>query len=351
MPLKHSAMTHSSERDRPELSIVVPVYNEEENVLPMTEAVRGSLAEMGPWELVFVDDGSTDETAPRVRAVAREDDRVRLVRLSRNYGQTLAMQAGFDHSRGEIVVTIDGDLQNDPRDIPRLVAKLREGYDLVAGYRENRKDPFLTRRLPSMVANWLIRRVTSVPTRDTGCSLKAYRRSLIDRLPLYSDLHRFLPALAAGTAAARITEIPVRHHERRYGTTKYGLRRVVQTLADLLTILMIRSFRERPLTLFGFGAGAAAALGMVFGLLFLVVFLTTGGSDANAFVLPGTGILWLLLSGYLLMLGLVCEVIVRKVRERRRDLPIAAEYRPPGDAVVATGRATDPDPGPGPASE
>jgi glycosyltransferase involved in cell wall biosynthesis len=209
--------------ERLSLSVVVPLFDEEENVEPLVGAVQDALDIRASWELILVDDGSGDAT-PEIGARAAEADaRVRLVRLARNYGQTAAMQAGFDQARGSVIVTMDGDLQNDPDDIPRLLTKLNEGYDLVIGYREGRKDRWLTRKVPSWVANRLIGWITGVRIRDNGCSLKAYRRELLERLHLYSDMHRFIPAVAAATAGARIAEIPVRHHSRLRGTSKYGL--------------------------------------------------------------------------------------------------------------------------------
>jgi glycosyltransferase involved in cell wall biosynthesis len=314
---------------RPDLSVVVPLHNEEESVAPLVYAVQRALASHPSWELVLVDDGSWDRTAARAAAIAAESPRVVLVRLARNYGQTLAMQAGFDAARGSVVVSMDGDLQNDPEDIPRLVATLEQGYDLVAGYRERRQDKLLTRRVPSWVANRIIRSVTGVNIRDNGCSLKAYRRAALDRMHLYSDMHRFLPALAAATAGARITEIPVRHHARRFGRSKYGLSRILKILADLLTMLMIAWFRERPLALFGLGA--AGALGLA-GFFFVVSVLAVEGPSvelADAYVLPAAALLWLLLACYLIMLGLLGEVAVRRAREEHSELlPIALETSP-----------------------
>jgi len=314
---------------RPDLSVVVPLHNEEESVAPLVYAVQQALASHPSWELVLVDDGSRDRTAARAAAIAAESPRVVLVRLARNYGQTLAMQAGFDAARGSVVVSMDGDLQNDPEDILRLVATLEQGYDLVAGYRERRQDKLLTRRLPSWVANRIIRAVTGVNIRDNGCSLKAYRRAALDRMHLYSDMHRFLPALAAATAGARITEISVRHHARRFGRSKYGLSRILKILADLLTMLMIAWFRERPLALFGLGA--AGALGLA-GFFFAVSVLLVEGPSvelADAYVLPAAALLWLVLACYLLMLGLLGEVAVRRAREEHTELlPIAVERSP-----------------------
>jgi glycosyltransferase involved in cell wall biosynthesis len=310
---------------RPVLSVVVPLFNEEESVGPLVEAVRDALGTQSDWELVMVDDGSRDGTPEVAAARAEADARVRLVRLARNYGQTQAMQAGFDAARGDVVVSMDGDLQNDPRDIPMLVAKLAEGYDLVAGYRQRRQDKVITRKVPSWVANRLIRAITGVQIRDNGCSLKAYRRATLDRLHLYSDMHRFLPAVAAATAGARITEVPVRHHARRFGHSKYGLSRILKILADLLTITMIAWFRERPIVMFGIGAAAALAMSAAFAAGSLLALTQLREGMVNAYVLPAAAMLWLMLAGYLVMLGLVGEVALRKAREREELLPIAVE--------------------------
>ena len=310
----------------PQLSVVVPLFNEEDNVRPLVQAVRGALAGHPAWEAVLVDDGSRDRTAEIAADLAAQDPRIRLVLLARNYGQTQAMQAGFDAANGDIVVSMDGDLQNDPADIPRLVAKLAEGYDLVAGYRVRRQDHLIRRKIPSWVANRLIRAITGVNIRDNGCSLKAYRRAALERMHLYSDMHRFLPALAAATAGARITEIPVQHHARRFGQSKYGLSRILKILADLLTIKMISSFRERPLVLFGTGALCALALGLAAGLLAEFAALQSNAEIAKAYVFPSAALLFVMLACYLVMLGLVGEVALRRAREASDDpLPIAVE--------------------------
>jgi len=317
--------------EAPALSIVVPVYNEEESVGPLVAAVREALAGAPAWELLLIDDGSRDATAAVAERLAAEDDRVRLIRLARNYGQTAAMQAGFDHARGAVVVSMDGDLQNDPCDIPRLVARLEEGYDLVAGVRQRRQDKLLTRKVPSYVANRVIRSITGVSITDNGCSLKAYRRELLERMHLYSEMHRFIPAVAAATAGARITEIPVRHHARRYGTSKYGLSRVAKVMADLLVVKMIHSFRHRPLVMFALGAAFALVIGATFAsaMLISVTSLLIGDvrpEGVRSFVIPGAALLWFGLAFYLLMLGLIAEV---ELRERghftRRHLPVVRE--------------------------
>jgi glycosyltransferase involved in cell wall biosynthesis len=303
------------------LSVVVPLYNEEESIPELVETVTRSLTWLDSWELVLVDDGSTDRTATVASGLTGVNGRVRLVQLARNFGQTAALQAGFHQAHGEIVVSMDGDLQNDPADIERLVAKLGEGYDLVAGYRVSRQDTLVTRKLPSWLANHVIHWMTGVPIRDNGCSLKAYRRELLDRLHLYSDMHRFIPAAAASTAGARIAEVAVRHHPRKYGISKYGLFRIVQVTADLLTLKMIHSFRERTLAMFAIGAFVALVLGVAFAA---GAFIALGGfrpEMANAFVLPSAALLWLGLAVYLLMLGLIAEVALREERRYAGELP------------------------------
>lgn len=306
-----------SEGEAPALSVVVPLFDEEENVGPLVSAVRRALEAGPPWELILVDDGSEDATAERAREEVAADGRVRLLRLARNYGQTTAMQAGFDDVRGEVVVTMDGDLQNDPRDIPRLLDRIESGYDLVAGYREDRKDPWLTRRLPSWAANHIIRLITGVDIRDNGCSLKAYRRDLVRNLSLYAELHRFVPAVAAATASVRIAEVPVRHHPRVRGESKYGLSRLWKVLVDLLAVTMIRWFRERPLTMFGLAALPALALGGLFGIRAALAY--AAGQGLDFVVYPGVILLWVSLAGYLLVLGLIAEVVLRRRRSASPD--------------------------------
>jgi glycosyltransferase involved in cell wall biosynthesis len=315
--------------DTPRLSVVVPLLNEEENVGILIERIQDVLASHIPWELILVDDGSQDRTAELALRRAAEDPRVRLLRLARRYGQSTAMQAGFDHARGEVVVTMDGDLQNDPQDILALVEKLEEGYDLVAGYRVQRQDTFVTRKVPSWIANRIIRYITDVDIRDNGCSLKAYQAPLLSRIRLYSDMHRFIPALAAGAAGALITEVPVRHHPRTRGTSKYGLSRVFMVLMDLLTIKMIRSFRDRPLRLFSAMAGMSALLSLLFVAASLLAALTFQEYKALSLVFPTVAALWLTLAASLLLLGLVGEVAVRQHKNSLLTPgPLAREIAP-----------------------
>jgi len=283
---------------------------------------QGLAAYPGSYEVVLVDDGSRDDTWAQVCAVA--NPQVRGLRLGRNVGQTAAMMAGFDHARGQVVVSLDGDLQNDPRDIPALIAKLDEGYDLVCGWRQQRQDKLLLRKVPSWVANRLIRWLTGVPITDNGCSLKAYRRDLLDRIPLYAEQHRFIPALSA-SVGARIAEMPVRHHARRFGESKYGISRTVKVLIDLLTLKMITTFRSRPLV--GFALAAVPALGaaVLFGVLWVVSWTQFGPEKASALVFPGAGLLAVGAALYLFMLGLVAEVALSSERVGINDTPTAAE--------------------------
>ena len=317
-----------------ELSIVVPLFNEVENVEPLVDAVRrvmeggDTLDDPEAWELLLVDDGSTDGTRGLGCRLARSDAHVQLLPLARNYGQTAAMQAGFDAARGRVVVSMDGDLQNDPADIPRLVRKLEEGFDLVVGYRVDRQDTLITRKVPSWIANRIIAWLTGVSIRDNGCSLKAYRRELLQRVVLYSDMHRFIPAMAVATAGARVAEIPVRHHARRAGSSKYGLSRIWKVLSDLLAIKMISSFRHRPLAMFGLGALVATAMALVFAVLTLIS--VPGGLRAGmayAFVFPSVVLVWATLAVYLLLLGLIGEVAIRGHRlSAAAKLPSVREW-------------------------
>jgi glycosyltransferase involved in cell wall biosynthesis len=313
--------------DQLDLSVVAPLYNESQNVGPLVEWILEALSGYpGRFEVILVDDGSRDDTWARVAAASANDPRVRGIGLGRNVGQTAAMMAGFDHARGRVIVSLDGDLQNDPRDIPALLAKLEEGYDLVCGWRQQRQDKFLLRKVPSWVANRIIRRLTGVQITDNGCSLKAYRRELLDRISLYAEQHRFIPALSA-SVGARITEMPVRHHARRFGESKYGISRTVKVLIDLLTLKMITTFKSRPLVGFAVAAMPALVLGVVFGALWLFSLTHFGIEKASALVFPGAGLLSVGVALYLFMLGLVAEVALSSERENWSNTPTAAEIR------------------------
>jgi glycosyltransferase involved in cell wall biosynthesis len=310
----------------PDLSVVAPLFNESENVRPLVEWILQALETYaGVFEVILVDDGSRDDTWTQIQAAAA-DPRVRGLRLGRNVGQTAAMMAGFDHAQGRVVVSLDGDLQNDPRDIPALIAKLDEGYDLVCGWRRQRQDKLLLRKVPSWIANRLIRRLTGVPITDNGCSLKAYRRDLLNRISLYAEQHRFIPALSA-SVGARITEMPVRHHARRFGESKYGISRTVKVLVDLLTLKMITTFKSRPLVGFALAALPAVGISLVFGALWFFSLTHFGSDKADALVFPGAGLLSIGVAFYLFMLGLVAEVALSSERTGTNDIPAAAEIR------------------------
>src|SRR5438105_2282208 len=245
------------------LSVLIPIKDERDNVGPLHERLTAVLAPTGwDYELVFVDDGSADDSFCLLDDIAARDDRVKVVRLRRNYGQTAALLAGIDWSRGDVLVTMDGDLQNDPADIPALLAKLDEGYDVVLGQRVNRRDSFVIRKLPSLMANWLIRKVTKIPFKDFGCTLRALRRDVAESLPLYGEMHRFVPALAL-QHGARMAQIPVRHHPRRAGVTKYNLPRTVRVMLDLLTVTFLANYITRPMHFLGAIGLSMMALGGV----------------------------------------------------------------------------------------
>ncbi len=290
-------------RVSPGLSVVLPVYNEAESVRPLYRKIRAACEALGePYEVVFVDDGSQDGTFAALEDLHRRDAEVSVVRFRKNYGQTAAMAAGFRAARGRVVVSMDGDLQNDPADIPRLLEKLDEGFDVVCGWRKDRQDTLLSRRVPSVIANWLIGRITGVPVHDSGCSLKAYRSQVIKRVALYAELHRFIPAMAT-LAGARVTEIPVRHHARRFGQSKYGIGRAWRVFLDLFLVTMLTGFAARPARWFGifsllaFGVGTAC----------LAALLVPGTSGI---VQPALALLFFALAGHLLAMGVMGEMVL-----------------------------------------
>lgn len=293
----------------PEVSVVVPVFDECESIPDLVEQLRTARRAMPPSEVIFVDDGSTDGTAAELRRAHLDDPSIQVVRLTRNFGQTAAMAAGFDHARGGVIVTIDADLQNDPADIPRLLAKLEEGYDVVSGWRVDRKDRLITRRFPSAVASWLISRSSRVRLHDYGCTLKAYRREVLEELELYGDAHRFLPALAA-RFGDRVAEIPVAHRPRAHGASKYGLSRVSKVFLDLLALPFMLRFFNRPIRFFGSVGVAALAAGG--GLLAWLAWerLALGHAIGDRPLLLA-GVLLALMGVQFVTLGLLGELVIR----------------------------------------
>ena len=280
-----------------ELSIIIPTFDEEENVEPLYQALMETVPALGrPFEIIFVDDGSRDRTFERLAAIAAHDARVRIIKLRRNCGQAPAMAAGIDHAQGDILVTMDADLQNDPADIGCLLAKLEEGHDLVVGWRYERQDKWLSRRLPSVIANRLIAAVTGVDVKDNGCTLKAFRAELIRKVPLYGEMHRFIPALAS-TVGCDLAEVKVRHHPRRHGQSKYGLSRVYRVLLDIIAIKTLITFAQRPLFCFFSVAAAALAVSILAALLSVVFIEASFVVFASVAVLAGSLALFLGFAG------------------------------------------------------
>jgi glycosyltransferase involved in cell wall biosynthesis len=291
------------------LSVVVPLYNEEDSIGPMYAALKGALDGFdAPYEIVFVDDGSRDDTLPKARRLAEMDATVRVIKFRRNCGQTPAMAAGIDEARGDIIVTMDGDLQNDPRDIRELIGHLEQGYDIAVGWRFNRQDKLWTRKIPSRIANRIIGKITGVPIRDNGCSLKAFRASVIKNVPLYSDMHRFIPAMAS-LAGARVIEVKVRHHARQFGKSKYGLNRIYKVLVDLLAIKTIVSFASQPLRWFALLAMPCLLASVVCLVAGVQGLLAPGGTISVS--LAGTGLLFGALAIFLLANGALAELVYK----------------------------------------
>lgn len=302
------------------LSVVVPLYNEEPNVVRLYEAMKDALAETrleGRYELVFVDDGSHDRTFEHLENLADGDRALKVIRFRRNYGQTAAMAAGIDFACGEIIVTMDGDLQNDPRDVLRLVECVEKDADIAVGWRFERKDKLLTRKIPSRIANWIIGKVTGVPIKDNGCSLKAYRSTVIKRVPLYNEMHRFIPAMSSITGA-RIVECKVRHHAREFGTSKYGLSRVYKVLFDLISIKMITAFTFRPLLWFG-----VLSIPFLFAIAIATVWMAIiwSADPSASLILPG-GVVLLSFNAvaFLMICGVLGELVPRTAEHRPASL-------------------------------
>jgi glycosyltransferase involved in cell wall biosynthesis len=282
----------------PELSIVVPLYNEEESIRPLYAAIVRAVVPLGiSFEIVFVDDGSRDATVRLADEIARSDPRVCLVKFRRNYGQTPAMAAGIAQASGDVIVTMDGDLQNDPADISALLRKIEEGYDIVVGWRFDRQDKLVSRKIPSRIANALIAKVTGVPIKDNGCSLKAYRANLIKKIPLYSEMHRFIPAMAS-IAGPKIAEIKVQHHARQFGQSKYGLSRIYKVLLDMMVIKTVASFTSRPLLWFGI-----LSVPMLLAAALAFAWTIVDGVTTGTFSLPiaGSGVIFL--SSVIILMG------------------------------------------------
>lgn len=305
----------------PDVTFIAPVFNEEDNVEPLVAELQSTGERLNRrFEIVLVDDGSSDETVPKLQALLPQYPNLRVVCLKRNFGQTPATAAGFAHARGKYIVTLDGDLQNDPADVPKLVAMMEdEGLDIIQGWRQNRKDNAIMRKLPSAIANWLIAKVTGVPMHDNGCSLKVYRAAIAKNVPLYGEMHRFIPALAS-IDGATIKEVPVAHRERNAGTSKYGISRTFKVMLDLLTVVLMKRFFTRPIHLFGRLGFILLGLSVLIGFYLLVVKFALGHSigDRPLFVLD---ILLFLTGMQMISTGLIAEIQVRTYYESQ-DKPI-----------------------------
>jgi len=295
------------------LSVVIPVFNEEETVPHLYAEVRAALEKLGtPHEVLVVDDGSTDGSLDRLVACTKDDPRWRVIALRRNFGQTAALAAGFDYARGEVIVTLDGDLQNDPEDIGKLLV-LAKDHDVVSGWRHPRQDPFLTRRLPSQTANWLISAVTGVRLHDYGCTLKAYRREVVQNLRLYGEMHRFIPAIASWMGIS-LAEVQTNHRPRRFGRSKYGLVRTLRVFLDLITVKFLLSFWTKPIQVFGLwglvmtGAGGALCA-------YLAALKLATGAEIGGRPLLLLGVLLLLLGVHAIGMGLLGEMLARVYHE------------------------------------
>ncbi|HWP49211.1 MAG TPA: glycosyltransferase [Candidatus Limnocylindrales bacterium] len=308
-----------------DLSVVIPVYNEETNIKILIPQVKSVLDKIKKtYEIILVDDGSSDGTFKTLKKLAEQDPNLKLVRFRRNFGQTAALSAGFDLARGKVVIPMDGDLQNDPEDIPRLLEKMEEGYDVVSGWRENRKDRFLTRKLPSYLANKLISITTRVHLHDYGCTLKAYKKEILDGIQLYGEMHRFIPALASWMGV-RVAEIKVNHRPREYGNSKYGLSRTIKVLLDLINVKFLLSYSTKPLHLFG----SIGLFFMVCSLFLLIVSLSfkftyhTLLSNNSTFLLS---IIFFLVGIILICMGLLGEIMVRMYYEsQHKPIYVIAE--------------------------
>jgi glycosyltransferase involved in cell wall biosynthesis len=306
---------------KPDISIVIPLYNEVDNVAPLHARLMEAASALGvPFELVYVDDGSRDATFATLRTVTCTDEQALLIRFRRNFGQTAAIAAGVAQASGDIIVLMDADLQNDPADIPLLLAKMHEGYDVVSGWRRDRQDPFFSRRLPSIAANWLIARLTGVPLHDLGCTLKAYRSEVIKNIALYGEMHRLIP-IYASWVGARIAEVPVQHYSRLHGHSKYGgWTRTFKVLLDLLTALFLGGYGTKPMYFFGWLAALLCGSGTLCGLIVLYERLGLGiYAHRNPLLLLAVFVF--LLGVQSLTFGLLAEMNVRIYHESQ-DKPV-----------------------------
>src|SRR3989339_737250 len=299
----------------PQLSVVVPLLNEQENIMPLYEQIKKALSDKFTYEIIFIDDGSAELGLDILCDMQKNDENVRVIRLRRNFGQTAALSAGFDYARGQIITPLDADLQNDPADIPAMVEKLKEGYDVVSGWRKDRQDKALSRRLPSVTANWLIAKITGVELHDFGCTLKAYRREVLEQTRLYGEMHRFIPAIASWGGAS-ICEMVVNHRPRTAGVAKYGIGRTWNVILDLITVKFLGSFSTKPIYIFG-GMGLLTTVGaFLCGLIVLYQkFISPTHQSMNRNPLFMLTVLLIITTVQFILMGLIAEMLVRTYHE------------------------------------
>ncbi len=297
----------------PEISVVVPLLNEQDNIGPLYEQITQTLTDVYDYEIIFVDDGSSDNSFDILAKLQKPDARIRVICFRKNFGQTAALSAGFAHARGKVIVAIDADLQNDPADIPEMIARLDEGFDVVSGWRKKRHDNAVTRLLPSKIANWLISRITGVKLHDYGCTLKVYRREVLEETKLYGEMHRFIPALASWSGA-RIAEMPVNHRPRTTGKTKYGLGRTLKVVLDLITVKFLGSFSTKPIYIFG-GLGLASGIGAIASGWIVVYQKIAHNFAMNRNPLLVLTALLITATIQFILMGLLAELMVRTYHE------------------------------------
>ena len=297
----------------PEVSVVVPLLDEQDNIGPLYEQITQTLKGKYNYELIFIDDGSSDNSFNILADLQKADDRMRIIRFRKNFGQTSALSAGFTHAKGKIIVALDADLQNDPVDIPDMIDKLNEGFDVVSGWRKKRHDNAITRLLPSKIANWVISWITGVKLHDYGCTLKVYRREVLEETKLYGEMHRFIPALASWSGA-RISEMPVNHRPRTAGKTKYGIGRTLKVILDLITVKFLGSFSTKPIYIFG-GLGLASGIGAIASGWFVVYQKIANDFAINRNPLLVLTALLITTTIQFILMGLLAELLVRTYHE------------------------------------
>lgn len=295
------------------ISVIIPLLNEEENLPELYDSLKNVLSQYNKKEIIFIDDGSVDNTHRILNQLHEKDPDIKIIRFRRNFGQTAALSAGFNHTKGDIIITMDGDLQNDPTDIPRLVDKIQEGNDIVCGWRADRNDPFLSKKIPSLISNWLARQLTGVKIHDSGCTLKAFRSDVVRNIRLYGELHRYIPAVASWMGVT-IEEIPVKHHPRTHGKSNYNISRLFRGMLDLMTVTFLISYSTRPMQLFGIPGAISVCLGLFMGgyLSVIRLFYNEGIGDRPLLMLA---VLLTIMGIQFISMGLLGEIIVRTYYE------------------------------------